>query len=134
MIVTSLWVKKVYLLFQAQKLQQIWQTGQWLIEMDCILWRDWINQRITESQSRQLSAGLVSMLSRIIIILLKVTLLHYKDLVLHFLWPSPGDHWLLGSAFFAQGFSPMRKWTFGAGYNQLLFYSLCFNEDQFTLL
>ena len=41
---------------------------------------------------------------------------------------------IVGFSIFAQGFSPMRKWTFGAGYNQLLFYSLFFNEDQFTLL
>ena len=51
--------------------------------------------------------------------LLIVTVLHYSDLVLQFNDPSLGEHLMCGSAFLLKGFSPVRKWTFGAGYNHL---------------
>ena len=44
---------------------------------------------------------------------------------------------IAGFSFFAQGFSPLRKWTFGAGYNHQACCSSAiffFNFDHFTLL
>ena len=77
-------MKMVKFLFFKQKKDN--NYGKMTREMECILLRDWINRRITESQSRhKLSAGLVCILS-IIIILVHVLVTHlcYRDLVLHF--------------------------------------------------
>ena len=42
----------------------------------------------------------------------------------------------MGFSFFAQGFSPLRKWTFGVGYNHpaVVLQPFFLNLDHFTLL
>ena len=67
--------------------------------------------------------------------MLIVTLLHYRLMVLHFLRPNLGDHWLWGSAFLLRVFLLWESGHLGqVVVTQLLFYSLFFNENQFTLL
>ena len=108
-----------YLFFKQKKDNSY---GKMVREMDCILLRDWINRRITESQSRLINwfgkypvnnnkigtcTSYPSLLQR-----LGFTLFMTQFGRLPIVWFS----------FFALN---LRKWTFGAGYiiTRLLFFS-----------
>ena len=82
------------------------KCGKIVREMDWILLRDWINRRITESQSRHINwFGMYAVNNNNIGTCTSyLSVVCYRDLVLHFSWPSLGDWWLWGSAFLLRVF------------------------------
>ena len=81
--------------------------------MDCILLRDWINRMITESQSRHINwFGMYAANNNNI-----GTCTSYPSLLQRLgftlFMTQFGRLPIVGFSFFA----PLRKWTFGAGYN-----------------
>ena len=83
-------------------------------EMDCILLRDWINRTTTESQStcRHINWFCMYAIGNNTSYLSLLQRLGFTLFMTQF-----GRLLIVGFSFFAQGFSPLRKWTFGAGYN-----------------
>ena len=104
-------MKMVKFLFFKQKKDN--NYGKMAREMDCILLRDWINRRITESQSRHINwFGMYTVNNNNV-----GTSTSYPSLLQR-----------LGFTLFMTQFRrlpivgfrifvPLRKWTFGAGYN-----------------
>ena len=91
--------------------------GKMVREMDCIHLRGWINRRITESQSRHINwFGMYTVNNNNI-----GTCTSYPSLLQRLgftlFMTQFGRLLIVGFSFFAQGFSPLRKWTFGAVYN-----------------
>ena len=86
-------------------------------EMDCGPLRDWINKRITESQSTHINRfGMYAVNNNNI-----ETCTSYSSLLQRLGFTLFMTHFgrllIVGFSFFAHRFSPLRKWTFGAGYN-----------------
>ena len=80
--------------------------------MDCILLRDWINRRITESQSRHINWFGMYTVNNIGTCTSYPSLLQRLGFTL-FYDPIQEVASYIGFRIFA----PLRKWTFGAGYN-----------------
>ena len=130
-----------YLFFKQKKRQRIWQNGQRVREMDCILLRDWTNKRITESQSRHLNwfwyvnavknNNIGTYMYSLPVFVTETWLYTFYDPIQEIadiLWGS--------AVLLIQGFSPLRKQTFGAGYNHpaVVLQPFFLNLDHFTLL
>ena len=86
-------------------------------EMDCILLRGWINRRITESQSRNINwFGMYAVNNNNIGTCTSYLSLSQR-LGFTLFMTQFGRLLIVGFSFFAHSFSPLRNWTFGAGYN-----------------
>ena len=120
-----------YLFFKQKKDNSF---GKMVSEMDCIPLRNWINRRITESQSWHINwFGMYAVNNNNTGTCTSYLSFFIQRLgFIHFLWPNSGDCQLWGSAFFA----PLRKWTFGAGYNHpaVVLQPFFLNLGHFTLL
>ena len=110
--------------------------GKMVREMDCIHLSGWINRRMTETQSRHINwFGMYTVNNNKI-----GTCTSYPSLLQRLgftlFMTQLGRLLIVGFSFFAQGFSPLRKWTFGAGYNHpaVVLQPFFFNLDHFTLL
>ena len=102
-------------------------------EMDCILLRDWINRRITESQSRHINwFGMYAINNNNI-----GTCTSYPSLLQRLgFTPFYDPIQEIASYIGFRIFAPLRKWTFGAGYNHpaVVLQPFFFNLDHFMLL
>ena len=124
-----------YLFFMQKKDDKY---GKMVREMDCIHLRGWINRRTTEAQSRNINwFGMYAVNNdKIGTGTSYLSVVCYRDLVLHFLWPSWGDCWLWSSAFLLRVFLLWGSSHLGQFINTpLLFFSHSFfNLNHFTLL
>ena len=111
-----------YLFFKQKKDNNY---GKMVSEMDCIPLRNWINRRMTESQSRHFNWFGMYVVNNNNIHLVHVLVTSCPSLLQRFgftlCMTQFGRLPIVGFSFFAL----LRKWTFGAGYiiTRLLFFS-----------
>ena len=118
-----------YLFFMQKKDNKY---GKMVREMDCIHLRGWINRRTTEAQSRHINwFGMYTVNNNKI-----GTCTSYLSVVCYRDLGRLGRLLIVGFSFFAQGFSPLGKFTFGAVYKHptVVLQPFFFNLDHFTLL
>ena len=103
--------------------------GKMVREMACIHLRGWINRRTTEAHSRHINwFGMYAVNNNNIGTCTSyLSVVCYRDLVLHFLWPSWEDCWLWSSAFLLRVFLLWGSSHLGQFINTpLLFFSHSF--------